>query len=138
MSDSKFINIISGPNGAGKTTFATEFLPREASCKIFINADLIAKGLSPFDPSAVNIKAGKLMLSELDELVSQGKSFAFETTLSGKGYVKRISEWRSIGYRVNLFFLQLDSVDTAIDRVAYRVSQGVTTFLERLSYAVLD
>ena len=76
--------IIAGPNGAGKTTFANEFLPIEAECLNFINADLIAKGLSPFQTEKVAIKAGKLMIQQMNEFVSKNKSFAFETTFSGK------------------------------------------------------
>jgi predicted ABC-type ATPase len=78
--------IIAGPNGAGKTTFAREFLPQEAQCPVFINADLIAAGLSPFAPEAAAIKAARIMLSEIDEHVAHQRSFAFETTLSGRGY----------------------------------------------------
>ena len=104
---SKKIVIIAGPNGAGKTTFAREFLPNEAHCPIFINADLIAAGLSPFAPESASIKAGKLMIESIDELVQAQKSFAFETTLSGSGYARRIPQWRSMGYHVKLFFLQL-------------------------------
>jgi predicted ABC-type ATPase len=77
----KKIVIIAGPNGAGKTTFAREFLPKEADCPIFINADLIAAGLSPFAPESVSVKAGKLMIDSINDLVQTGKSFAFETTL---------------------------------------------------------
>ena len=91
------IIIIAGPNGAGKTTFAREFLPNEADCPVFVNADLIAVGLSPFDPAAAAIRAGRLMLEEIDRHVAARQSFAFETTLSGHTYVRRIREWRSIG-----------------------------------------
>lgn len=121
---SKKILIIAGPNGAGKTTFARSFLPEEAQCRRFINADLIAAGLSPFAPEAAAVKAGRLMLSEIDEAVTQGESFAFETTLSGLGYRQRIRDWRAQGYRVSLFFLRLADVETAISRVALRVRQG--------------
>ncbi len=120
----KKIVIIAGPNGAGKTTFAREFLPNEAHCPTFINADLIAAGLSPFEPELAAIKAGKLMLQTIDELISKNESFAFETTLSGGCYAKRILEWRALGYHVKLIFLQLPNVETAIARVAERVDQG--------------
>ena len=86
MSDKKVI-IIAGPNGAGKTTFAQEYLPKEADCPIFVNADLIAAGLSPFRPAAAAIRAGRLMLEEIDKHARAGRSFAFETTLAGRGYV---------------------------------------------------
>lgn len=83
MNDERKVVIIAGPNGAGKTTFAREFLPNEAHCPIFINADLIAAGLSPFQPETVAVRAGRLMLEEIKERVRQNQSFAFETTLSG-------------------------------------------------------
>jgi predicted ABC-type ATPase len=120
----KRIIIIAGPNGAGKTTFARSFLPAEAQCLRFINADLIAAGLSPFDPNSAALRAGRLMLEELDTLARRGESFAFETTLAGIGYQKRIAHWQSLGYRIHLFFLSLPNVETAIDRVAERVRQG--------------
>lgn len=121
---SKKILIIAGPNGAGKTTFARSFLPEEAQCPRFINADLIAAGLSPFAPEAAAIKAGRLMLNEIDEAVAHGESFAFETTLAGIGYRQRIQLWRQFGYRVSLFFLRLPHAENAIARVAMRVRQG--------------
>ena len=121
---SKRILILAGPNGAGKTTFAKEFLPNEANCLTFINADLIAAGLSPFEPEKSAIQAGKLMLRKIDRQVQEEKSFAFETTLSGKGYARKIPKWRKDGYRVDLFFLSLRSPDVALKRVASRVSQG--------------
>lgn len=120
----KKIVIIAGPNGAGKTTFAREFLPNEAHCQIFINADLIAAGLSPFNPESVSIKAGKIMLKIIKETVKSGKSFAFETTLSGITYAHAIPEWQIQGYQVKLIFLSLPNVETAIARVAERVLQG--------------
>lgn len=121
---SKKILIIAGPNGAGKTTFARSFLTDEAQCPRFINADLIAAGLSPFAPEAMAVKAGRLMLEEIDDCVARGESFAFETTLSGVGYRQRIRQWRTLGYHVSLFFLRLPDAETAIDRVATRVRQG--------------
>jgi len=120
----KKIIIIAGPNGAGKTTFARSFLPAEAQCPRFINADLIAAGLSPFVPEAAAVKAGKLMLHEIAECTERGESFAFETTLSGLGYIRHIREWKRLGYHISLFFLSLPSVETAIARVAERVKQG--------------
>jgi len=120
----KKIIIIAGPNGAGKTTFARSFLPEEAQCPRFINADLIAAGLSPFAPEAVALKAGRLMLKEITECVRRGDSFAFETTLSGLGYLAKIRQWRAQGYHVSLFFLSLPNAETAIARVAERVRQG--------------
>lgn len=90
MNDQLKVVIIAGPNGAGKTTFAREFLPNEGNCPTFINADLIAAGLSPFNPEAASVRAGRLMLEEIDEMVRQRKSFAFETTLSGRAYLHKI------------------------------------------------
>ena len=95
------IIIIAGPNGAGKTTFAREFLPHEANCPDFINADLIAAGLSPFKPESVAFRAGRLMLEEIHEKVSNNKSFAFETTMSGRAYEKLLRECRVRGYHIS-------------------------------------
>jgi predicted ABC-type ATPase len=116
--------IIAGPNGAGKTTFAREFLPNEAGCPVFVNADLIAAGLAPFAPETAAVRAGRLMLQELARHFAARESFAFETTLAGRGYVQHIGAWRRAGYRVKLIFLQLDSPEEAIARVALRVRQG--------------
>ena len=120
----KKIIIIAGPNGAGKTTFARSFLPQEAQCPRFINADLIAAGLSPFAPETAAIKAGRIMLAEVAACVGRGESFAFETTLSGLGYLRHIDQWHAQGYRVDLYFLALPSAEAAVARVAERVSQG--------------
>ena len=116
--------IIAGPNGAGKTTFAREFLPQEADCPIFVNADLIAAGLSPFDPERAAIQAGRLTLQAIARHVARCESFAFETTLSGRAYARQITQWQALGYRVELFFLSLPSADMAVQRVAERVRQG--------------
>lgn len=118
------IIIIAGPNGAGKTTFARSFLPVEAQCPRFINADLIAAGLSPFAPELEALRAGRLMIGEIRNCVARGESFALETTLSGLGYLQHIRAWRAQGYRVSLYFLALPDVGAAIARVADRVRQG--------------
>src|SRR5215213_5214282 len=118
------IVIIAGPNGAGKTTFAREFLPREAGLPDFINADLIAQGLSPFAPEEAAIAAGRIMVQMIREKVRRRESFAFETTLSGRNYAKHIPRWRKAGYHVKLIFLRLPSVQVAIQRVKMRVGQG--------------
>ena len=120
----KRIIIIAGPNGAGKTTFALEYLPNEAGCPLFVNADLIADGLSPFDPSAVAVRAGRLMLEEINRHARSGVSFALETTLAGRRYAQQIPRWQRSGYRVHLIFLQLQNEALAIERVAVRVAQG--------------
>ena len=127
MSDiakSKRIVIIAGPNGAGKTTFAREFLPNEADCPNFVNADLIAAGLSPFAPDLAAFKAGRLMLEEIAEHVRRGENFAFETTLSGLTYARMIPVWQADGYSVTLIFLSLPNPEMALARVAGRVAQG--------------
>ena len=120
----KKIIIIAGPNGAGKTTFARDFLPAEAQTLRFINADLIAAGLAPFNPESASFKAGRLMLEEIDECVDAGHSFAFETTLSGLSNMRKIRVWQRLGYQVKLWFLSLPNEDIAVSRVARRVLQG--------------
>jgi predicted ABC-type ATPase len=120
----KICYIIAVPNGAGKTTFAEEFLPKDAECLNFINADLIATGLSPFRPEVAAIRAGKLMLEQIDRCIQKGESFAFETTLSGRTYIKKIKEIKAKGCRVIIYFLKLASVDLAIERVKLRVAKG--------------
>jgi predicted ABC-type ATPase len=99
-------------------------LPNEADCPIFVNADLIAAGLSPFDSDRVAIKAGRLMQQEIFEHIRLGDSFAFETTLSGRGYARHIAAWRKAGFRVKIFFLRLTSPELAIARVQQRVRTG--------------
>jgi predicted ABC-type ATPase len=118
------IVIIAGPNGAGKTTFARAFLPQEAQCPHFINADLIAAGLSPFAPEAAAIQAGRVMVQEIARCVARRESFAFETTLAGHAYLRHIRAWQSLGYQISLFFLGLPTAELAIARVAERVRQG--------------
>ena len=123
--------ILAGPNGAGKTTFANEFLPIEAECLNFINADLIAHGLSPFQPSKMAIEAGRLMIHRISECVRKNESFAFETTLSGRGYYKKIGEWKKHGYEIILYFFKLPSSEFAIARVKLRASRGGHNIPER-------
>ena len=120
----KRIIIIAGPNGAGKTTFAKEFLPNEADCLHFVNADLIAAGLSPFKPEVAAVQAGKLMLKAMSEHIRKQESFVFETTLAGKIYARKIPQWQALGYHISLLFLRLRNVEMAIDRLAQRVKQG--------------
>lgn len=124
MKPQKRILIVAGPNGAGKTTFAKEHLLKKARCFIFINADLIADGLNPFQPELAAFKAGRLMLEMIDESVSSGETFAFETTLSGRGYARSIPRWKQQGYRVELHFVRLRSADLAVQRVQLRVAEG--------------
>ncbi len=99
-------------------------LPIEYHCQYFVNADMIASGLSPFSPENEAIQAGKLMLNQIDKYVDDGKNFAIETTLSGKGYTRKIPKWQQVGYHVHLIFLSLKRPETALKRVAFRVSQG--------------
>jgi predicted ABC-type ATPase len=124
MNPDKKVVIIAGPNGAGKTTFAREFLPVEAGLPVFINADLIAAGFSPFAPEAAAFRAGRLMLEEIDRHAREGRSFAFETTLAGHNYLHRIDAWRENEFTVKLIFLSLANADEAIARVELRVRQG--------------
>ena len=116
--------IIAGPNGSGKTTFATKFLPKYAKCPYFINADLIAKGISPFAPEIVPIKAGKILLHEIKELVSKKKSFGFETTLSGITYLSFFKIAKKKGYKIHIFFLWIPSAGLALERIKERVAKG--------------
>jgi predicted ABC-type ATPase len=121
---SKRIYILAGPNGAGKTTFAREYLPVEARCLTFINADLIALGLSPFRPEQAALRAGRLMLELIEQHVERGESFAFETTLAGRSFARSIPIWREQGYAVTIYYFALPAVEYALERVAIRVQQG--------------
>ena len=116
--------IIAGPNGAGKTTFARKFLPDYVKCLEFINADLIAGGLSPFVPERAAIRAGRIMVEQIQSLSAQRRNFGFETTLSDKTYVKLFEELKEKGYRIHLFFLWIASPDLGIERIVERVRQG--------------
>ena len=122
--NNKKIVIIAGPNGAGKTTFAKVYLPDYIKMNVFVNADLIASGLSPFDPPKEALKAGKIMLGILREKALKGENFAFESTLSGKHYASLIPEWQKKGYYVKLFYLSLPEVFFAVKRVEQRVKEG--------------
>jgi predicted ABC-type ATPase len=116
--------IVAGSNGAGKTTFATEFLPRYAECTNFINPDLIARGLSPFDPNAAMLRAGRVVLERIHESMRGKTDFAFETTLSGRAYASLIKELRRAGYRVHMFYIWVPSPDLALVRIRDRVTKG--------------
>ncbi len=123
MSDKK-LYIIAGCNGAGKTTASFTVLPEMLNCKEFVNADEIAKGLSPFQPETVAIDAGRIMLARINELLTDNQSFAFETTLSTRSYKNKVLEAKIKGYRVTLLFFWLQSVELAKKRVRIRVSEG--------------
>lgn len=115
--------IIAGPNGAGKTTFARTFLPGDAITR-FINTDLIAAGLSPLDPGAAQIAAGRVFLAELDRVAATRIDFAFESTLSGLTYLSRLRRWKQSGYTIEIIYLKLDDVRLSLERVAARVRSG--------------
>ncbi|MCK5471210.1 MAG: zeta toxin family protein [Cyclobacteriaceae bacterium] len=120
----KRLYIIAGPNGAGKTTASYTVLPEILNCKEFVNADEIARGISPFNPEKVSIHAGRLMLNRIKELINKGETFAFETTLSSKFFVEFIKNAKEKNYEVVLLFLMLNTVKLAIQRVETRVKEG--------------
>lgn len=116
--------VIAGPNGAGKTTFAREYLPNEGKMLRFLNADLIAGGLSPLHPELAAFAAGKVFLAELERFATSREDFAFETTLSGRLYVTMFRKWKGAGYHLRVVYLRLPSARIAINRVRARVKQG--------------
>ena len=118
------IVILAGPNGAGKSTAAPELLQGELAVNEFVNADVIARGLSAFDPDGAAIAAGRVMLRRLDELARLRETFAFETTLASRSFAPWLRDLRSSGYAVHLFFLWLSSPELAVQRVANRVRSG--------------
>lgn len=120
----KKLYVIAGCNGAGKTTASYTILPEMLDCKEFVNADEIARGISPFQPEKVKIEAGRMMLKKIKHLLEAGESFAFETTLSTKSYVTFIEKAKQLGYQVTCLFFWLDSEELAISRVATRVKEG--------------
>jgi precorrin-4/cobalt-precorrin-4 C11-methyltransferase len=117
-------HIVAGPNGSGKSTFAIQYLPRYAGCCEFVNPDLIALGLSPFNPQHVALKAGKLVLERMGELSKQRVDFAFETTLSGMGYINHLQHLKAQGYRLELYYLWSPSTELLISRIRQRVQSG--------------
>lgn len=120
----KNLYIIAGCNGAGKTTASFTILPDILDCKEFVNADEIARGLSPFQPEKVSFEAGRIMLNRIEELFRDNQSFAFETTLATKSYKSKIIEAKKNGYEVTMLFFWLNNIDLAIERVATRVQEG--------------
>jgi predicted ABC-type ATPase len=120
----KKLYIISGCNGAGKTTASFNILPDLLNCKEFVNADEIARGLSPFQPENVSIEAGRLMLKRIDELINSNQDFSFETTLSTRSFINTIEYAKSKGYYITLIFFWLESIELAKDRVKKRVAEG--------------
>ncbi|MFL6200986.1 MAG: zeta toxin family protein [Thermoanaerobaculia bacterium] len=124
MAETPNVYIVAGPNGAGKSTFARLFLPEYADCREFVNADLIAAGLSPFHPEGLAIQAGRLMLERVETLARRRVDFGFETTLAGRGYTSLLRRLKDSGYRIHVFFLWLPSVEMALARVRDRVLAG--------------
>lgn len=122
--ENKNVYIIAGPNGSGKTTFAKKFLPDYAKCQNFVNADLIAQGLSPFSPRTAAIKAGRLVLEQIRNMAEKNVDFAFETTLAGKSYVSFLTELKREGYSINIFFLWVPNAELALSRIKDRVASG--------------
>ncbi len=120
----KNLYIIAGCNGAGKTTASYTILPEILDCKEFVNADEIAKGLSPFQPEKVAIEAGRIMLNRIRELIDMSEDFAFETTLSTRSYIHTVDKAKKKGYNVILLFFWLQQIDLAIERVRERVKEG--------------
>lgn len=116
--------VIAGPNGAGKTTFARRYLPEPANVVHFVNADLIASGLSPLKPELAAVAAARMVLREIDRLATERSDFAFETTLSGLMYARRLRSWKQAGYRIEIVYLRLRSTRLALRRIAARVRQG--------------
>ena len=116
--------VIAGPNGAGKTTLARRYLPEDEGVVHFVNADLIASGLSPLKPELAAIRAGRLVLEEIDRLAAARLDFAFETTCSGLGYVRRMRAWKRAGYRIEIVYLKLQTSRLALRRIAARVRAG--------------
>lgn len=116
--------IIAGPNGAGKTTASYTLLPEMLNCFNFVNADEIAKGLSPFSPDTVDVQAARIMLLRIEELLAMEVDFAIETTLATRSYVQLVKRAQKKGYKVHLLFFCLESPEQAVQRVAQRVSEG--------------
>ena len=122
--------IIAGPNGAGKTTFALSYLPEVANCRNFVNADMIASGLSPLSPEKERIAASRLFLREIKQYIARRQTFSFETTLSGRTYLRLIKQLKQTGWNITLFYLYLPRVEWSIKRVKERVAHGGHTIPE--------
>lgn len=142
MEAKKHLYIIAGPNGAGKTTASYSVLPGILQCREFVNADEIARGLSPFNPESVAIEAGRLMLSRIAELLRRNESFSIETTLATRSYFRLVEQAHRQGYDVTLLFFWLKSPEQAMERVAERVSKGghniPTNIIRRRYYEGID
>ena len=141
MDETRQLYIISGCNGAGKTTASYTVLPEILLCKEFVNADEIAKGLSPFNPESMAIEAGRLMLKRIDELLATRTSFSIETTLATRSYTRLITRAQSAGYKVSLIYFWLNSPELAVNRVLERVNEGINNlfriYAPRVDYWLL-
>ncbi|MBS3773980.1 MAG: zeta toxin family protein [Bacteroidales bacterium] len=124
--------VIAGCNGAGKTTASYTVLPEILDCEEFINADEIARGLSPFNPEKAAIEAGRIMLKKISDFIKRNYDFAFETTLASKNYLKTIDRAKNNGYEITLLFFWLDSVELAVERVKSRVAEGGRNIPEKV------
>lgn len=122
--DKPLLLIVAGPNGAGKTTFIDTYLPEYTSVREFVNADLIAKGISPFAPEGASVEAGRFLLRRVHQLLDDRISFALETTLSGRGHVELFREAKNLGYDIQLYYIYLDSVELSLSRIEERVRKG--------------
>ena len=120
----KNLYIVAGCNGAGKTTASYTILPEIIECKEFVNADEIAKGLSPFQPETVSFEAGRIMINRINDLLEENENFAFETTLSTKSYKNKVLKAKEQGYTVTLLFFWLNNIELAKERVKTRVEEG--------------
>lgn len=130
---SKNLYIISGCNGAGKTTASYTVLPEILDCREFVNADEIARGLSPFNSESMAIEAGRLMLKRIEELLEKEETFSIETTLATKSYINLVRRAQAKGYSVKVLFFWLNSPELALQRVAERVAKGGIIYQNLLS-----
>ena len=124
MSEVPTIYVLAGPNGSGKTTLARDFLPQEIHCLNFLNADLMALGLSPFDATRAGLRAGRVLLQEFDRHVAEGASFGIESTLSGLTYIDRFRDAKEKGFRLVFFYIWVGSAKLSIERIRHRVAKG--------------
>ncbi|MBI4243901.1 MAG: zeta toxin family protein [Planctomycetes bacterium] len=124
MAKNPTVYIVAGPNGAGKTTFAMRFLPKFTGCKSFVNMDMIAKGISPLSMESAVIEAGRLFIQQIKKRIASRVNFAFETTLSGLGYIGLLKQLRKKNYQIHIYFLWIPKVDMALKRIANRVQLG--------------
>ena len=124
MTKTPSVYVVAGPNGSGKTTFAKEFLPNFANCPNFVNADLIALGLAPFNPKDASIRAGKLVVTRIHDFSNAGDDFGFETTLSGRTHLRMFRTLKEKGYRIHMFFLWVPGPELSLLRIKNRVAEG--------------